>query len=274
MTTQPIKINLQLFPEEPTSGAIETFEWEDPHTHEKILMPEKVKVGDKEINIREKIGHMNSGIRKVLQNEITKKSEAKYQELQTMLNDKNITVEQLQSKIQEFEESKMSMEEQIKAQSKREIDMANNFAKTKEQEAITNYNLFQETKIDNDIYGAFSGFSLSNAEDTKLLIRQKGNAKVVKDETTGQFKTVLTFNVDGEAKELTPKEAVELYLADPNNSHHLKNNLRAGGGSVSGGKATKDGKIGYTRSSMNDPATRAEYNAKNKKGEPVAIIEG
>jgi len=274
MTTKQIKINLQLFPEDGASGVIETFEWQDPHTNEKHLLPTKVKAGDKEIDIKTAIGHMNSGIRKVLQNEITKKSEAKYQELQTMLNDKNITVEQLQTKLQEIEDSKLSMEEQIKNQSKREIQKANDFAKSKEQEAITNYNLFQETKIDNDIYTAFSGFSLSNAEDTKLLIRQKGNAKVIKDEASGQFKTVLTFNVDGEAKELTPKEAVELYLADPNNSHHLKNNLRAGGGSTNGGKATKDGKIGYTRSSLNDPTTRAEYHAKMKNGEPVTIIEG
>jgi len=267
------KINLQLFADgdTDTDKSADIFEWEDPYTKETLRLPAKVKVGEKEIDMRITMGHMNGSIRKLVKSEESRKSEGKLKELQDLIASKELTQSELHAKIQEYEDSKLTIEEQFKKSSQREIEKYDKLAKTAQAESAQNFNLFQETKIDNDIYAAFGGFSLSNIEDTKLLIRQKGQAKVVK-EADGRYKTVLSFIVDGEQKELSPKEAVDFYLSDPANSHHLKNNLKAGGGSTNGGKTTADGKTAYTRASLQNEATRKEYTEKMMKGEAVAIV--
>ncbi len=220
------------------------------------------------------IGHLNSGIRKVLSSEIKNKSDKEIKALKDALNDKDVSQAELLQKIQDYEDSKLDVDKQAEVKAQRIIEAANKKATDFENTAKTNYNLFEEKTIETDIYAAFSGHQLNDTEDTMLIIRNRFTPKVVKDESTGRFKTVLIDPNDPDKKEQSAKEAVDAYLSLPKSAHLLASNLKPGGGSRSGGRIANDGTLVYSDKEMQkNPELRREYHAKMKAGEKVKITD-
>ena len=88
----------------------------------------------------------------------------------------------------------------------------------------------------------------------------------------GKYKTVFKMEVDGEERELTAKEASEIFLAA--NPHHLKSSLIQGAGTSTLGGRSMGGGLVYSRRDMNsNPNLRSEYNKKLISGENVQIID-
>jgi len=133
-------------------------------------------------------------------------------------------------------------------------------------------NLFQDTKISNDLLSAMSGYELNNQKQAMQLLRMEGQAKTIQGED-GSYKTVVTLqNEHGEPVEMSPAEAVQRYFAMPENMHHLKKNIQAGSGSSQHGSVDNNGNSVYSRSSIqSDPKVRAEYSKKIMSGEQVIL---
>ena len=260
------KINLQLHAEG-DSGSEEFIEFKDPVNNQVIKLPPKI--GDQDTKVL--LGHIISGSRKHVQTELEAKYSKQQEELRTLLQNKDITLEEVNQKLQKFEDEKLSVEERAKKEAERIKSTYDSKLTDAEKRAQQNYNLFAETKIDNDIYSAFAGHKLYNPEQTKLLLKQMGQASI--KEENGKYITSFKFIVDGVEKEMSPKDAVGHFLAQPENAHHLASSLLPGSGTQSSGKRVVDGKIAYLRSDLQNPAIMKEFSEKRKKGEPVTIIE-
>jgi hypothetical protein len=255
-------------PTPPKTG--EFFEMKDPVTGEVRKLPKELEPF---------MGHVISKTRK--------ETEGKYKplidDLNNQLKNNQLSLgeqETLRARIQELEEANMSAEERAKLQIDREKKTWEDKHKKAEQYGNDGWNNFYQTKIDNDLFAALGKHDLYNPDQTKMILKTMGGAKVVKNEESGKFETKLTMLVpdkDGALKEqvLSPQEAVDKFLALPENANHLKASLRPGGGAGSskGGKRGSDGAITFTRQDLLDPAKRKEYNEKLRNREPVHIVE-
>ncbi len=193
------RINLQHFTHEENREPIEIFEWKDPESQKILKIPAKIKTGNEEIDMKVIIGHLNSGIRKVISREVRAKSEGKLKSLQdTLINRENTQVELL-TKIKAY----------------------NMLLVQKEKEAKRNFQLFREIKIERDIHDALSGFDLKNIEDTILQLKVTGKASL--KEESGKYQTIFSFKVNGEEKDFSAKDAVVYYFSDPLNAYQLAN---------------------------------------------------
>lgn len=259
----------QINGQEPTTTEQEVFEFKNPQNGQIVPLPKKVGDVDLQALIGQTIGKSYQNAKK----EVETKYNPQLEQLKQAIQSKDATLEELQRKVQEFEEASLSEKERFQKQIERE---KNSYLKqldetSKKAEQFQSY--FKNEKMNNEIYSAFSGFELVNPEQTMILLKTIGKADV--KEIDGTFKTVLTINIDGVNEELTPKEAVAKWLALPENAHHLRNNLKPGGGtSTNGGRKSADGTINYTRSQLSNPQIRKEYTEKLRRNEPVNIIEG
>lgn len=79
-------------------------------------------------------------------------------------------------------------------------------------------------------------------------------------------------DVDGEERELTAKEASEIFLAA--NPHHLKSSLIQGMGTSTLGGRSMSGGLVYSRREMAvNPSLKAEFTKKLLAQENVSIID-
>jgi len=149
---------------------------------------------------------------------------------------------------------------------------------TEKQRADQGWTKFFETKQQNDIMKALGKHNVYNAAQAMNILKSDGEVKVVQDEETKQYKTVIALSLPDESgnlvvQELDPQTAVDKYLALPSSANLLKDNLTPGSGtSQTGGSKGADGTIEYTRAAMADSKIRKEYNEKLAKGEKVKIV--
>ncbi len=278
MITEKFKINLQLFPEGGEGGtggeqnAEGFFKFFDPESKKEILVPEKIKAGDQEIDMRVIMGHLNSGIRKSVSKDIEARNEKRMKELNDLLANKETTTMELQKKLQEFEDEKLSAEDRAKVAIERERAKFQNDLKKHQEEAVSWRTQFQNERIDNAILGSLPA-SVYNPSQTMLLIKSLLKPELIANDKGG-FDTVLSITIDGEEQKLPPKEAIEKFLAMPGNEHHLKNNLNPGAGTSGNGGRALNGGLAYKRSEVaSNPKIRQEYSSKLMKGENVSLID-
>lgn len=251
-------------------GADDTFEWKDPEG-KTYKLPNKPE-------IKEAISKSSHWGKK----DATRKFQSQLDEMSRLVQDKTTTLETLQNKMREIEEAGLSDVEKHKKQQERMKLETEAKIKALADEKAQWENRYTETEIKNTLYGALSKHGLNNPAQTMMIIKQLGKAKLVKDEQSGEYKTVLDAKslglpdpltggiIEGE---LSPQEAIDKFLAMPDNAHHLKNNLKPGNGtSQTGGMKKTDGTITYKRSQIaNDPKVRAEYNQKLLAREKVEL---
>jgi len=242
-----------------------SFDYTDPKTGATIKLPAMVEGQD----LKQLMDRASASARISTESKL----KTKYRELEEMVRDKDSNYQALQEKLEQIEDEKLTADDRAKKQYSREVEKAQKEAATLAARADQNFNLFQETKISNDLYGAFAGYELSNIEQAMLILRSQGQAALV--EVDGKYSTQLKMMIDGELVELSPKDAVAKWVALPENAHFLKNNLRPGGGTSSkGGSLNSDGQLVYKRSQLHDPAIRKEFNDKLSKGETPEIVDG
>jgi hypothetical protein len=238
-------------------------------------LPKTIKAGEHEVDLNKLLGHAISSERKRVKKDneqIKADLQAEYKPLFEQMKEKDTQLSELQEKLREIEEANLSAEEKAKLEIARETEKVQKQANEHQKLAERNWELFKENKINNDIYAALSGHDLTNPEQTAILLKTLGQASLI--DNNGQYSTMLKMQFDGDLQELPPKELVQKFLALPENSHHLKNNLRSGGGSSVGGRAGTGGVTQYTSVQMQDERIRAEYTKKLKAGEAVEIVPG
>ena len=241
-------------------GENRTFEFFDPSTKQKINIPEKI--GD--LDMRQIINGIIAKSRK--------DAEKKFESIKQAIGEKDATVEELRHQLEQYELEKLPKAERDREIVSRELEQIKKQLSEKEQAANDNWHLFRQHKVDNDIFQALSGYDLCNAGQTAMLIKSFGQAEIVKDDS-GQFNTAMKMNVDGIVEEISPREFVQKWLSLPENAHHLKNNLKSGGGtSEVGGLKMADGSIAFSRKDFSDPKKRKEMLEKFRTGEAVSIL--
>ncbi|TGN20791.1 hypothetical protein [Leptospira idonii] len=174
------ELNLQLFGSSEVLP-VEVFEWKDPETQKVFQIPLKIKTGSEEIDMKVVIGHLNSGIRKVVTREVRAKAESKVKELKAILAEKEIFESDLTEKAKGFE---------------------------KEVHRLAD--LYRETKIEKDILEAMLFFMRNDAEERVNEFKSKSSS-LLKEED-GFYKTVV--KLKEMKQEFSAKEAVEYCFAD------------------------------------------------------------
>ena len=243
----------------------ETFKFKDPVTNEDVELPKSMET---------LMGHVISKSRKDV--------EGKYKPLLDELKTKNSDIltkyQTVSSKIEELEMANMSVEEKAKAMMEKDKKKWQTDLDTEKQRADQGWTKFFETKQQNDIMKALGKHNVYNAAQAMNILKSDGEVKVVQDEETKQYKTVIALSLPDESgnlvvQELDPQTAVDKYLALPSSANLLKDNLTPGSGtSQTGGSKGADGTIEYTRAAMADSKIRKEYNEKLAKGEKVKIV--
>ncbi len=236
---------------------------------EKIPVPEKIKVGDREVSLKDLITRSSSGARK----EAEARMEKKLAQLRSELDSTELTKKEIEERLQKIEEENMTASEKAareieKSKKKWETDV-----QTLTVQAQTATKKYHDNLIRNEIRGAFGGFELYNPEQTALLVQAMGQPKVV--ETDGTDRVLMTMVVDGEAVEMAPKEFVQKYLAMPGNENQLRATVKPGAGSSqSGARRDSTGGLVFTRKQLqDDPAAQKEYRDALLAGKPARIEE-
>lgn len=264
--------DLQRHAEEDPKTEVEYFEFVDPQNGKKIELPKTLGDEGDGVNLQELIGHVIGKSRADAKKEADQRNNTLLEELEKLRGANS----ELDAKLQQIDDDiaaeKMSAVELAQRDAQKKIDKAQRERDETKVMADAFWNMYEENKIENDIFGAFSGYDLCNPKQTMALIKNDLKARV--QDENGKIITVLTFVNDGDEETLDPKTGVSKWLALEENSHHLKNNLRSGGGSSeTGGRASEDGTIQYTREQMADPKIRHEYTKKLYNGESVQIVE-
>lgn len=240
-----------------------------PAQTEQILVPYKDPRSGKEYQLpKEAVDAFNYQF-KMARTSAESKVEEKYKSVMADYQNKQITLEEMTQKIQALEEQSLSETERIKRESEREIKKRDAILKETEEKANKNYSLFRDTKIDNDLMGAISGIGngieATNPQQLALLLKTLGKAELA--EENGNYVTKISLTIDGETVQMSPKEAVVKFLSLPENAHHIKNNLRSGGGTSSAGTRTNgNGVAVFTKADMADPIKRKAYLDLSKAG--------
>ena len=186
-------------------------------------------------------------------------------------------IETLKGKETDFEEVKGAFEQlKLDNMSAEERALAKDAARTKEYETKLNAsyeerdiwkNRYEDSMIQNDIYGSFGQTKLCSTEQVAMVLKAEGNPAIVelKDDQgkgTGKFQTQLTLSLTNpttgkiEKVEGTPKELFKRWIDEDRNLYHQLNNLAAGGGTKTTGgtrlavdtsNMTPSQKIAYAR---------------------------
>lgn len=252
------EFNLQLFGEE--SATIETFEVEIDG--EKITLPKQVNGIDFQKIHGKTIANTRKGTEL--------KYKAELDKVNGVLANQNLSLAEKEEALRKFEEEKLSVEERLSKEFTRKEKKYTEELGIYKTAAEKNFQLFASTKIENEIYSALPLDKLAKPDDTIELLKLRTKPTLV--EVDGKYKTVFKMDVDGEERELTAKEASEIFLAA--NPHHLKSSLIQGMGTSTLGGRSMGGGLVYSRREMNsNPNLRGEYNKKLMSGENVQIID-
>lgn len=254
------KFNLQLFADETPAPTIETFEVEIEG--KKVALPTEVNG----VNLREVYGKTIATTRKMTES----KYKGELEKVNGVLANQNLTLAEKEEALRKFEEEKLSVEERLSKEYSRKEKKYTEELGTYKTAAEKNFQLFASTKIENEIYSALPLDKLAKPDDTIELLKLRTRPTLV--EIDGKYKTVFKMDVDGEERELTAKEASEIFLAA--NPHHLKSSLIQGMGTSTLGGRSMSGGLVYSRREMAvNPSLKAEFTKKLLAQENVSIID-
>ena len=193
----------------------------------------------------------------------------KYESILAEYQQKTISLEEMTAKIQQMEEANLSESERLKKELERTTKAKEQELKTFKEQSDKNFSLFKNHKIENDLISAVTsignGIEVVNPSQLALLLKTVGNADLV--EENGNYLTKISLTVDGETVTMSPKEAVQKFLSIPENFHHIKNNLKSGGGSTSAGvRQNGTGQSVFSRSELQDGNKRKAMLDSYKQG--------
>lgn len=257
------KLRTNFFEEEGagSGGTVEYVTMTDPETQAEVRVPKALESF---------IGHVASANRKGGRRTATEKLE----EITNQYEAAKDELDQLREKMKSATGNKQV--EALKSEYDKIVADLKKKADEHEKSATTYKTKLEQRDIEADIYAALSEYDLFNSQQTANILRQIGNARRVEgvDLATGQgngkVNTVMTINVTdetGAAKpvDLSPAEAVKIFLAQPENAFHLKNKLTPGAGTTGSNYTGDRSKIGQLEKQL----AEAE-----KSGAPLEVRVG
>jgi hypothetical protein len=255
-------------PDQDNSPPDETFNFLDPKTKKQLDLPKNV--GD--INLQGLIGNVIEKSKTDASRE-NKKLKSDLEALRLQIEDVSTSKEDLLAKIQEFEDAKLSQEEQAQKKAQREIEKYQKSVAEMQKTADQYKALFEQKSIDTDIYGSIGSHDVFNPEQAMIFFKNRFKPYLVQNEN-GMYETKVKIPIDGIEEELNVKEAFDKFIAMPENQNLLKNNLQPGGGtSTEGGRKSADGGLEYSRKDLQtNPKLMTEYKTKLKNRENVRIV--
>lgn len=198
----------------------------------------------------------------------------KYESILAEYQQKTISLEEMTAKIQQMEEANLSESERLKKELERTNKTKELELKTTKELADKNFSLFKNHKIENDLISAVTstgnGIEVVNPAQLALLLKTIGNADLI--EENGSYVTKISLTIDGENVTMSPKEAVQKFLSIPENFHHIKNNLKSGGGSTSAGvRQNGTGQSVFSRGELQDANKRKAMLDSYKQGKSPIV---
>lgn len=248
---------------------IQRFADDEPPTFEYNLSGEKIKLPEKvgDVSIKDVLSRVAAATRK----ETEAKLEARFKPLQEQITAKDADLETIKTKLQQIEDEKLTAEEKVKKEFERTFQKLEQEKITLAEKANKSFSKYREKAIMTEIHAALSGFELFDPDQTLTLMLQKGRPELVEKED-GSEQIVMRLTVDGEEKELSPKEYAKLFLALPQNMNQLRAGIKPGAGtSVHGATRNGSGQLVYARSAMQNETTRKEYMVKMKELGPENV---
>jgi hypothetical protein len=252
--------SLQMFaPDVGTGGggevppAVDTVDMVDPVTGKTMKVP-------KEFSIL--LGHNIERARK----DADKKADEKYKPILGELEKEKADFVVVKAELDKIKELSMTAEQRAETNAKKVIEEHEKKRVLAEKRAETGWGLYFDTVKKNDIYSAFGNTKLNDPEGTAIQFEYQGRAKVeqVIDSSgkpiENRYETRVTLEfadekgnietIEGRAQDLFKR-----WIEQPRNSHHIQNDLSAGGGSRPQGGA--GGKVDYSDCSPTEKLTRA-----------------
>ena len=247
------------------------FEFKDPKTGMKMVLPEKVG----EVNFKGLIGDVIAKSRTDIKREL----EEKYKPLLEKVSQYEATIPELQAMIQKIEDEKLTEAERNQKAIEREKSSLTAKITASEEKAGTFERMFKDTIEENALLASFSSRAdVYQPDQAFKLLKAEFKVDIVEGEGEGRGKYKVVVHMPGEngtTEELDAKTAVEKWLAMPEHNHFIKSNLQPGAGSsANGGRRDQNGTVYYKASQMQNEKIRAEYNSKLKAGESVQLIPG
>ena len=159
------------------------------------------------------------------------KSEAQKEldDLMKQIKEQENLSKDLESKVQQYEDEKLSAEERAQKKYEREQEKIQKQIEEITEDRETFKGLYRNERINNSLDAALMKVSkgeIYNLEQARKLFREDGKADL-----NDNHEVVLKLMVDGIEEELSAEDAATKWLEKAENAHHLKSNLRPGGGS-------------------------------------------
>lgn len=233
-------------------------DFKDPRTGEMVKIPK---------SFQSLLGHVAEASRKRTESELKSRH-------QSQIDNSSQTLEELQARLQQLEDEKLSEKDRIKKEADREIAKLKTQLEQTTKTAEDRFNLYKSHKIENDLLSVIGDPSIGVANPTQVLALLKaiGQPDLTQTEA-GDFQTILKLNLDGSTvQELNPRDAVTKFLSLPGNSNLLKNNLVPGGGTHTTGRTTQAGNQYKASDFESNPALKTEYLNRRRNGENVVLV--
>ena len=233
----------------------------DPVTKQNVEIPKSVN---------DLIGHMISTERKITRDTVKKE----FAPFMTSLESLKGENEELAKEVEKFKESQMDEKQKATAQAERQQKEIENKMKSLEDKSLFWQAKCFEMQKKDDVRKAIGDVNLRNPEQTVQLFLLEGDAKVeqIFDDTgkgTNEYRTYLKMSLLNEQNQVeevtgTPSELFSRWVNQPQNQHHIANNLTPGAGSQKGSQTGSSEKT----------ITREAFDKMNSAERAAAIKDG
>jgi predicted RNase H-like nuclease (RuvC/YqgF family) len=180
--------------------------------------------------------------------------------LNSVLSEKENQLLELQTKLEQYENSKLSETEQISRKYSKELEMVTSNYKKVEQEKTQLSNKLKNYHIDSQIRETLSSFDLYNQKQALTLFKSENNIEFENDSAT------VIINRDGIEMRVGIAEALKDFLSKEENQNLLKPSARSGAGTKPTNGQGSFTRMNYTRDNLKDSKIRAQYMTDLKNG--------
>jgi hypothetical protein len=211
---------------------------------------------------------------------IRSEADSKINEMKSILEKTNMTIEEKEKMISDYEYSQKSEIEKVLHKANSEKSNIEKLLKQKSEEAENNFNLFKKHNIASDIRNSLSNFETSNNvqlynQNQTISLFQLENQLIFDKNDKGEFETKAEIVVDG-IKSIVPLEvAIKNFLSKKEYENQFRNSARSGSGTQKDFSNFSDRQNSdYKESELSDQVALKRYYNDLKAGKNPRIIQG
>lgn len=214
----------------------DTITWKDPETGDEYTAPKE---------FQPLLGALISTAKKKERARLERSKGDEYRDLLQKVQAKEMTIEELTTKLADIELEKLPAEKQAAERSARALAELQKRFESESSSGKMWRTKFESMAIGNAIRDAIPVDTVHNQQSFIRDLTSTFVPTVAYDEKTGEFNIVLKGKVNGEEQELTPKDAVQKAMENQDFFHHLKVAQHSGGGTPTGGRIGAKGATVY-----------------------------